>query len=227
MDKNIKNEIEYSNSYIDTLKILSNNNIKYKLIILRDTEHSVVYTFTDETDEGENGIYCITQEDYNEIYEIRDFIEEKYDNYDFGLEDKINNDFWEYPEYLYHATDNSFIENILVNGILPKRKTRGLSNYYVSPSIFVTSDPTLLYNNIYGDVIIKIDTHLMKKDNLLLYIQKEPIILEKLQKESLAHSLNVYYESYDEHSDVWESTFIFTDKIPKDYLSVLDKKDYY
>src|SRR6185437_9602849 len=50
--------------------------------------------------------------------------EDFYPDYD----DNWNEEFWEYPSILYHATTDENVEDILRDGLESRSQTRGLSN---------------------------------------------------------------------------------------------------
>lgn len=136
------------------------------------------------------------------------------------LEERFNDDFWDSPSELYHATTDDNIEDIRTDGLVPMSATRGISNRSVGAAVFTSLNPEVI--DSYGDNIFKINTQAMKKDGYTPFVSQEPAFPEAEKINSL---LNMYgiddtYEtsSYD---GMDPDTVIVYGKIPNKYLELV------
>ena len=132
-----------------------------------------------------------------------------------------NDEFWEYPSALYHATDEENVESILEHGLSPENKTRGLSNRGVGAAVFTTSDIEEAIQGSYGDFIFEIDMAAMAKLPDRPFVSEEPPIVESELRGALARriGLNDFYN--DVESGISPYTVIVHGVIPPQYLKLV------
>lgn len=88
-----------------------------------------------------------------------------------NLETKMSEDFWRYPEPLYHATKCENIEEIKKEGLYPGRGS-GLTNRGVF-GVFTSTEEDG-YIDHYGECKFMIDTAKMKRDGNMPLVLREP-----------------------------------------------------
>lgn len=158
---------------------------------------------------------------YASVYEKRDWLS-SIDPTDFfpNYEQEYNDNFWKYPCKLYHATTNENIKDIEKRGLLPKNKTRGLSNRSVGSAVFTTSEFEETYHGSYGDVVFEIDTNQMANDGYKPFVSEEPPIIESELTERLANYIKLDDYETEVSSDISPYTIIVYGNIPPKYLIV-------
>lgn len=134
-------------------------------------------------------------------------------------ESRFNDQFWENPGTLYHATPDANRAAIMKDGLNTANKTRGLSNRGVSSAVFTVTDPERLADGSYGDTIIAIDMEALGKTNKP-YVEQEPDVAEGAAREALAQRLGLDDYAYDYESGMDPDTVIVRGGIPARYLSI-------
>lgn len=128
-------------------------------------------------------------------------------------------DFWEYPQTLYHGTDSSNVESILKHGLEVRNKTRGISNRGTGAAVFTTTNPEYASEN-YGDVVFAINTKKMKANNYMPPVSVEEPIKEYEAMRALASYFEIEYEGDIEHGIDYD-TFIIYGNVPPEYLEII------
>lgn len=149
---------------------------------------------------------------------------------DFYLDDYFpmpEENFWDQigeQEYkVYHATTEDNINNIMKYGLLPKNKTRGITNRGFPAAIFASDTYEDILN--YGDVHMEIDVGQMKADGYMPDVFKEEPVTEAKQRETIAWRIGLRdFCTNDEiyNDGIRESTVIFMGAIPPKYLKRMD-----
>lgn len=143
---------------------------------------------------------------------------DEYFNVDF--EQKTNDDFWEYPSTLYHATNSQEnLDSILKNGLEGRSESRGITNRSVGSAVFTSVDPESIQDYAGSDGgIVSIDTKMMKQDGYTPFVGMEPEVLEKEIASALANKLGIDYEQEYHDSGMDPNTFIVYGDIPAKYI---------
>lgn len=132
-------------------------------------------------------------------------------------------DFWKSPVPLYHATDSDNVESILEEGLLPDTRTRAISNKWVGPAIFTSTDPDVI--DAYGDTILAIDTKAMARDGHRPPVAYEEGIAEYEARSALIHRVGMqddYVVELDSSEGLSYDTLVVFGVIPPQYLRVLE-----
>jgi hypothetical protein len=143
----------------------------------------------------------------------------------------FNEEFWngiEFVSRLYHGTDQTKINTIMKEGLLPMNETRGISNRSSGSAVFTTTyDQSKNEGYVHGDAVIQINTDAMRADGYTPEVAREyPVETEKT-RDRLARALglrqweNTRYEELGSEG-LWEATILIFDKIPPKYLSLLN-----
>ena len=136
----------------------------------------------------------------------------------------FNKEFWRHPpDVLYHGTTEELWAEIQQSGHLKiSKKTRGLSNRFVPPSIFTSADlGTCQY---YYDVQLKIKVFEMKADGFMPPVSQEPDVESCGLQNSLAWAIGIEDYQSDCESGMDEGTVIFYQNIPLKYVERLPSK---
>jgi hypothetical protein len=93
-----------------------------------------------------------------------------------GYNRDFNNDFWRLPQTLFHCTPEQNAAVILQQGLKSRSATRGINNRSVGSAIFTTmaEEEVDSVKASYGPCVFAIDTSAMKKDGVMLPVEKEP-----------------------------------------------------
>lgn len=133
---------------------------------------------------------------------------------------KLNEEFWKWPETLYHATQEEYVEPIMKEGLLT-RWGSGMTNRGTR-GVFTSESPDG-YIDSYGDYKIRIDTDAMKRDGFTPDVQREPEVLSHIVSQAINHTYDIPVEREPEHSGGMDpQTWIVTEGIPPKYLSLLE-----
>jgi len=167
--------------------------------------------------------------DETSIREAKDFVWRLSDNelYSYSSRGDFNEIFWknictQYSDYneLFHATSKENLEEIKENGLETGNKSRAISNRSTGSAIFASTDQYSI--DSYGDLIIKINMCLMKKDGYIPRVSLEEPIEEALMREEIARKLGIEdfnaISQYDSEG-IFESTVVIYGDIPLKYLS--------
>lgn len=145
-----------------------------------------------------------------------------------GYNSDFNKSFWKYPQPLYHCTTPEKYELIKSSGKLKTtNESRGINNRSVGNAIFTTQEEMEVegLRQSYGDIVIQINTKLMRHDGFMPFVSKEP---EVETAEKLAFVLNKLGEEkdisqlIDSSGGISEYTVIIYESIPVKYLSLYD-----
>jgi hypothetical protein len=193
------------------IEVLTRERIRYTIIDISDKrvvvlpESSlVVYDF----DSG-----------YGSVEHVSDFV---YSNYADDLKGYVdfNEEFWDHPSILYHATTSANFELIKgSDGLKGMCESRGLGNRGVGCAVFTSMNHEDLLSGSYGSVILTLDTRLMKSDGYIPRVSREPEIEEVDSIQSLVHRLGLHYE-IEYPNDLFIDTVIVHGSIPMKYISV-------
>jgi hypothetical protein len=142
------------------------------------------------------------------------------DTYFPDYEQKWNDEFWRHPNTLFHETTQENAAKIMVEGLQPQNKTRGLTNTGVGIAIFTTYDYDYA-DGSYGDTVIEIDTHRLAKDRNRPEAQPEPDVIQGNYREVLARRyLGIEDYDYDYEQGVHETTVILYGSVAAQYLTL-------
>lgn len=137
-----------------------------------------------------------------------------------GLADRINAEFWKYPETLYHATECDNIESILKDGLFTSKGT-GLTNRN-SRGVFTSTEPDG-YIDYYGDCKVVIDAPSMKKSGYTPFMEKEPEVFEYMISQVISHKYDINAtREISDSGGMDQNTWIVGGEIPPKYLSQLE-----
>lgn len=135
-----------------------------------------------------------------------------------NLERRMSDEFWKFPETLYHATPCENKEEILKNGLLPGWGT-GLSNRN-SHGVF-TSTELDGYIDSYGNCKFAIDTMRMKQAGDMPLMQKEPEVFEYLVSQAIGHRYGVNVDRWvDSGGGMDHNTWIMDGGVSPEYLKL-------
>lgn len=135
-------------------------------------------------------------------------------------ESGFNDEFWKYPQTLYHATDDSNIKGILRTGLGAASRTRGLTNRSVGAAVFTTTEYDELVLGSYGDAIFEILTSTMAKDGYTPRVSQEPDVLQSRLRNDIGRRFGEDHVS-DPEVGMSENTIIVYGSIPPKYLRLL------
>ena len=138
-------------------------------------------------------------------------------------EDHVNDEFWDSPGELYHATPSDNVASILKGKLKASSVTRGMSNRNEGDAVYTTASWDEASIGSYGDAILSIDTAAMKRDGLMPYVSLEPDIVEGEVRSSLASALGYDNFNYDYESGMSPNTFVIHGDIPGKYLKHANK----
>jgi len=191
----------------EAIKILKLYKFKFK--IMKD----VIIVYID------NKTYII-----DDALTMKDAVEWVWSLYDRYLDDYIdykdfNQEFWKNPDYVYHATTPESWQVIKKEGLLKKDRSRGINNRSTGSAIFTSYDIEEI--NSYGNIVIEINTPLMKSEGYMPTVSKEIPIVEYEKREALAHLIGLEDFSSDIEHGISPSTVIFYDNIPVKYLRLV------
>ena len=169
----------------------------------------------------------------NQIYVIDDFESPRAEEAQLWVNDQIwdsrkiaqylntpdfNKEFWQRPpNVLYHGTTEAFWKEIQEAGEIKVRsKTRGLSNRFVPPSIFCSTDLEVCQH--YYDVSLGINVRQMKADGYMPNVSQEPDVEKCSLEGSLAWAIGLEDYQPECESGMDEGTVIFYQNIPLKYV---------
>lgn len=212
----IKDEIEDVEGVDAVEKILKSHNISFRKNNINGKDYIGLSL------SGEN--YVIFDLDYvPEISELNNFI---YSNeaQEMYADDTFNEDFWHQPTILYHATKEENWKMIQKDEEISKKcETRGITNRSVSCAVFTTEKINELLSGTYGNVILEIDTILMKRDGYTPTVSREPDIEEEIQLNNLINRLGFHESVSISDSSISPNTVIIHDVVPLKYIKVAKK----
>lgn len=170
----------------------------------------------------ERGDYFIVRG--REVVEVNKLIErpENYSTFpEFsGLADRLNAEFWKFPETLYHATECSNMPLILKEGMKTSVGT-GLSNRN-SRGVFTSTEPQG-YIDSYGECKVVIDAPKMKADGFMPFMEREPEVFEYMLSGAISHKYDIdVTREVSDSGGMDPHTWIVGDSIPPKYLSQLE-----
>lgn len=220
ISQNIEEDWQDNVDYLEELnmtleQLLTHSNVQFERMNINGNDIIVI-------NDGQTYVCDDPNDKYPTIKEAQEWIYSMWDaELDMYVPDQ-ENDFWEYPSTLYHATDSENIPSIMEHGLRPENKTRGLSNRDMGSSIFTSTETDDIGS--YGDTILAIDTKRMKQDGFMPEISGETPLEDSQKRSSLAHSIG--YEDYhiDEYSSEGYSynTIAIYGLIPPKYLKILE-----
>lgn len=166
--------------------------------------------------------FLISEEELYSPQRAIDFI----DNLDYDIDQYIqtsnfNEEFWNSPANLYHATSYKNKDDILKNGLMIQSASRGLSNKYIGDSVFTSMNPDAITD--YGSLIFEINTSAMKSDSYMPEVSQEPDIEYGEKKTSLAYMIGLEEYNYDYESGMEPDTVIVYGSIPAKYLRIYEE----
>jgi hypothetical protein len=168
--------------------------------------------------------WVIDDPDYPQVNEIPDWLSTNWSVKREAVgefEEKFNKMFWDNPATLYHNTKPENIENIKKDGLKVKNDTRGFTNKSVGSAVFTHNDPDFTVNSPYGNVVVTINTKLMKQDGYMPFVTKEPNWEEQAALNLIAHKMgyNDEINSVESWDGTNDATVIVHGSIPAKYLS--------
>lgn len=204
----VEEEVE-KNQELDVPSILKKWNIDFK-----EVDGDYVYQ--------ENGDYYIVRG--REVVDVNRLIErpEQYPIFKeyITLADSINNEFWRFPEPLYHATDCENMESILKNGLHTSAGS-GLSNMN-SRGVF-TSTEVDGYIDSYGDCKVMIDAPAMKRDGNTFYVEREPEIFDYILSNAISSKYDIdVTREVTSSGGMDPNTWIVGGDIPPKYITKVE-----
>ena len=210
-----QDDVDYLEELDLTLEqLLDRHNIECQSMTINNKEILVIYDAT---------IY-VTDEPYDSWPRIKEANEWINSMNEMELEIYVpeeEHNFWESPEYLYHATNIDNIESIKRTGLRVEDRTRGISNRGMGAAIFTSFSPEDI--SMYGDIIIEIDTVQMKKDGYMPRVSGESPLEESDRKSKLAYIIGLENYIPDEYAGEGysDSTIAIYDNIPRKYLRII------
>lgn len=145
-----------------------------------------------------------------------------FDRFFGDMEEKFNDDFWQYPVTLYHGTRD--IEGVMDEGIYASNVTRGIGNRGVSAAVFTSLDMYVAqeYEDDIEGGIVAIDTMAMKQNGYTPYVSQEPEVLEEDLSSALMSAVGAEYEVEYADPGISTDTVIIYGNVPAKYLQVID-----
>lgn len=135
------------------------------------------------------------------------------------LEGDFQDEFWSDPPPLFHGTSSKSAEEIMREGLIPQKVTRGVTNRFLPAVVFATEDAELARIN-YGDPVFRIDTSAMAFDGYTPIVEREPGFFEEEERAALAHTLGVEYLGTFGWDGTDSRTVVIRGPVPPVYLSV-------
>lgn len=197
-------------------KALNQKGIDLERYDLKKDSHVVFEVFKDELvvfDDGWLTSYD-SKEEFMQDYQVPDELEEL-------IQNRFNEEFWDYPAPLYHATSEKGVMEIIKEEGLETTSGTGLSNRG-SRGVFTVSEVERLLDGSYGNFIFKIDTKQMKADGFKPFVMQEPDFVQSDALSMVAHKIQYHNYSPDSSNDTWAETVVVTEPIPAKYLTILD-----
>ncbi len=198
---------------------LANTNVNVGILLkkwnLKGRQVGADYVF-----EEAGGYFIIRNREVFPVEKLISDVESYYNEFpEFAnLEKSLSDDFWKYPETLYHATPCENKEEILKNGLLAGWGT-GLSNRN-SHGVF-TSTEIDGYIDSYGDCKFAIDTHKMKQAGEMPLMQKEPEVFEYIVSQAIGSKYGISVDRWvDSGGGMDHATWIVDGNISPEYLTL-------
>jgi len=131
-------------------------------------------------------------------------------------------EFWEYPSFVYHATDSSNAESIMRDGLHQKNDSRGLSNRDMGSAVFTSLEPDAI--EAYGDTVIAINAPQMKADGYMPSVEGETPLVDSEIRSAIANLIGFDEYIAEEYSSegFHPDTLAFYGDIPPKYLEVME-----
>ena len=134
----------------------------------------------------------------------------------------FNGEFWDDAgegQKAYHGTYEENLNDIMLEGIAPMDKTRGIENRSTGAAVFTSPTPEAAFEHY--PIVLEIDIGRMRMDGYMPNVSKEGPIDESEALGTLAHKIGLddFYADYEQGLD--PETVIFYDTIPKRYIKVL------
>jgi hypothetical protein len=144
---------------------------------------------------------------------------------DWGdVDDYIDYVHFDIPSQVFHATGEENKESILEKGIEIRSDSRGISNRYLSDSVFTSSEPGEI--DSYGSLVFKIDLGKMLADGVISKqdLSQEPDVVRYEKLRALEHLFDLEYDSLGADMEYGMSphTVVISSSIPPEYLSVFE-----
>jgi hypothetical protein len=203
----LQNLLEQCNDREEIIKILKTYNFKFKIIknVISVNINEQIYII-DDTLTLRNAL--------DWIWTISDLHLDNYVDYpDF------NKEFWNHPYTVYHATHSENLPDIKKYGLKMKKDSRGIENRYTGAAVFTSDNPDDIES--YGNLIVKINTIEMKKDNYMPEVSQEKPIINANKREALAHKIGLKEFFVEIEHGISPTTIIFFGNIPPKYLEIL------
>jgi hypothetical protein len=197
-------------------KTLTQNGIDFKRYVLKNDSHVVFEVFKGELvvfDDGWLTSYE-SKEAFMLDYKVSDELEEL-------IQNRFNEDFWDYPASLYHATSETGVMEIIKEEGLETSSGTGLSNRGTR-GVFTVDNVERLLDGTYGYFIFEINTKQMKADGFTPFVMQEPDVVQNDALSLVAHKIRYHEYSNYISSDIWIETVVVTEPIPAKYLTILD-----
>ena len=210
-----QDDVDYLKELNLTLEqLLDRHNIEHQRMTINNNEILVIYDTTLYVTNEPNDSWPRIEEANEWINSMSEMDLEAY------IPEEEHN-FWESPEYLYHATNIDDIESIKRTGLRTEDRTRGISNRGMGAAIFTSFSPEDI--SMYGDIIIEIDTVQMKKDGYMPRVSGESPLEESDRKSQLAYIIGLENYIPDEYAGEGYSysTIAIYGNIPRKYLKII------
>lgn len=215
--KEILDELDGENAN-EVFPILDKYNFEYSIVEFQTGKKLVLVGIKDEDPE-----YVSELGDSLWFSEIRQWLWDVDDD-DLRIFSGKEN-FWDEigdGTFVYHATDEKYVQSIMKKGLLTMDKTRGMTNRSTGPAVFTSFSHESI--DAYGGVVIKIDLGAMKRDGYMPETSSEEPLQAAELREALAYKLGIQdFNARDgvDSDGLSEDTVIIYGNIPPKYLSVM------
>jgi len=203
--KSLRDIVEYqAHNLSELISILERFKFPYKKI------NDVIFV------ETEDGNYIV--DDMMDLKKPIDWIWGIWDVDPYIEWPNFNENFWDSPQIVYHATSDENLDTIMKRGLMVRDRSRGMGNTQTGMAIFTSENPDDI--DAYGERIIEINTSLMKQDGYMPEVSRESPIIEAEKREALARMIGLDDFFVEIEAGISPSTIIFYDNIPTKYLRI-------
>lgn len=168
-----------------------------------------------------NGNTLFVVDDNGYVKEAREWVY-GVDASDWIEEADFNEEFWEFPATLYHATTPENAAIIEKQGLAQENKTRGLTNRSTSAAVFTSTDPEAISS--YGNDVFEINTAQMKKDGYTPEVRAETGATDNELESALAAKVGIedWWTDTNDPGGEDPNTVVVFGHIPAKYLTRMD-----
>jgi len=180
---------------LNIVKVLDHYNFQHERIKLNNGEIILV------TEYSKNDIYVIGYEEYPQIEDAQEWIDQLSDDTVEEYFSKYNINIWDEvgPGFIvYHGTNKDNVNDILKNGIEARNMSRGISNRGTGNAVFTSQNPEIAYNAY--DKVFLIDMGAIKEDSYTPMLSRETALEDSKNRDQLASLISFQKYIRNEYS---------------------------